>query len=125
MTFDTAPLRDLILERLKFHALYQIPFQNAQVDIMRAMNVDEFIARIAWESAGIRQLVIDESFPSTWADAFRERWFPEWALKRWPVVWHRIRINKMTVFPEIKLPEKCGRFFVLTEMQETVGPDEN
>ena len=26
-------------------------------------------------------------FPRDWWEAFKERWFPEWARKRWPVVY--------------------------------------
>lgn len=124
MTVNAEPLRELILERLKFHATHSIPFQNAQVDILRAMNVDEFIVRIAWETAGVQQTIVDEKFPATWADAFRARWFPQWALKRWAVVWRYIRVNKLTVFPQITLPPSCGRFFVLTDVRDTRGTDE-
>jgi len=28
---------------------------------------------------------VEEKWPATWRDAVKERWFPAWALKRWPV----------------------------------------
>lgn len=28
---------------------------------------------------------VSVSYPSTWWDAFKERWFPLWAKRRWPV----------------------------------------
>ncbi len=26
-------------------------------------------------------------YPADWWQAFKDRWFPEWALKRWPIEW--------------------------------------
>lgn len=28
---------------------------------------------------------ISFSFPADWIEAFKNRWFPKWALKKWPV----------------------------------------
>ena len=37
---------------------------------------------------------VHESWPATWRDAFKERWFPHW-LKRWfPVEYNRIDIDR-------------------------------
>ena len=31
--------------------------------------------------------------PDGWWEAFKERWFPGWALKRWPVKWKRFVVT--------------------------------
>ena len=41
-------------------------------------------------------------YPRDWWEALKERWFPQWALKRWPVRYatHHIQFNVM--YPEFK-----------------------
>jgi hypothetical protein len=38
-------------------------------------------------------------YPTTWWDAVKHRWFPDWALRRWPV--HYTRHEALTYLPEI------------------------
>jgi hypothetical protein len=45
-------------------------------------------------------------YPSTWWDAFKLRWFPKWALKRWPVVMNRI--DGEILYPKIAIPHREG-----------------
>jgi hypothetical protein len=45
-------------------------------------------------------------YPSTWWDAFKLRWFPKWALKRWPVVMNRI--DGEILYPQIAIPHQKG-----------------
>ena len=33
-------------------------------------------------------------WPKTWWDAFKDRWFPVWAKKRWPVEWSELRVDE-------------------------------
>lgn len=42
-----------------------------------------------------KRIVIDEhhEWPSTWWDAFKHRWFPKWALRRWPVNFEELHID--------------------------------
>lgn len=39
---------------------------------------------------------IDESWPADWWEAFRERWFPVWWLRRWPVKRKGVAVHKET-----------------------------
>jgi len=41
-------------------------------------------------------------YPRDWWQAFKERWYPEWAKRKWPIVYNRVwAIHK---FPEIDSP---------------------
>lgn len=33
-------------------------------------------------------------YPEDWWQAFKERWFPEWAKRRWPVQYREVRYEK-------------------------------
>jgi len=51
------------------------------------------------------------SFPSNWKEAFKERWFPDWAKGRWPV--KRTEYDALAVFPNFlkdhPIPEPLKR----------------
>ena len=44
-------------------------------------------------------------YPRDWWEAVKERWFPAWALKRWPVLYNRID----ELYPELELPSAGPR----------------
>ncbi len=39
-------------------------------------------------------ILIKKQWPKTWWEHFKERWFPKWALKKWPVQYDIIWINE-------------------------------
>ena len=41
-------------------------------------------------------------WPADWWQHFKERWFPAWALKRWPVRYDGFDIERIAVYPEFK-----------------------
>ena len=43
--------------------------------------------------------------PLTWWDHFKERNFPGWALRRWPVVYREIVVRWTRVCPHMKVPK--------------------
>ena len=45
-------------------------------------------------------------FTANWWEAIKERFFPQWALNRWPVSYHVFRIYEM--FPEVAWPKRGG-----------------
>lgn len=46
---------------------------------------------------------IDIEYPRDWREAFKQRWFPAWAKKRWPVVTVRHVINADLLYPNIRI----------------------
>jgi hypothetical protein len=42
------------------------------------------------------------SYPATWWDGFKLRFFPRWAIRRWPARYARIVIKAMALFPELQ-----------------------
>ena len=51
-------------------------------------------------------------YPKDWFQAFKERWFPEWAKDRWPVEYEVISIDVKEFYPSIKAPEFQSHFSV-------------
>jgi hypothetical protein len=52
-----------------------------------------------------RQLeTITASYPADWWQALKDRWFPAWALKRWPVRLHTITLTITELYPKLAAP---------------------
>lgn len=50
------------------------------------------------------------SFPTTWWDAFKVRWFPDWAMKRWPA--EITYLEARTYFPDLEIPRSGDRLSI-------------
>lgn len=42
-------------------------------------------------------------YPADWWQAFKARWFPTWALLRWPVLYRRFVVSGSVVYPDLKI----------------------
>ena len=41
-------------------------------------------------------------YPRNWWQAFKERFFPGWVLKRWPVEYHNVVLDVMAIYPNFR-----------------------
>ena len=55
------------------------------------------------------------SHPATWWDAFKERWFPGWALQRWPAVRIERHWQAQAIAREIKMPPVLKPHLIIYE----------
>ena len=62
---------------------------------------DEIVLRIKQEIWG-REVERQECrWPTDWWQAFKERWFPAWAKKRWPAKYHTCVITARELYPKM------------------------
>lgn len=52
-------------------------------------------------------------WPATWWDAFKQRWFPKWWLRRWPVRYAFAEFRCTQLYPDVR---GMGRIFEYVEM---------
>lgn len=79
---------------------------NFQFNVTRDILLDDFIAQINCILYGetiFRKMV---TYPLNWKEAFKERWFPKWILKRYPVQYKEIELSIAEVYPNIS---ECPR----------------
>jgi hypothetical protein len=61
------------------------------------------------------------TYPATWWDAFKERWFPKRALKRWPAKRTTFTVDVKVIYPElhrkISLPDERHTFLLSSWMK--------
>ena len=65
---------------------------QAQIDHL----ANSLVVQLYASMPAILDEVIDihRSWPATWWDAVKERWYPKWALRRWPVKYQRIDVHR-------------------------------
>lgn len=49
------------------------------------------------------QEVVVEEVPLTWWDHLKQRWFPAWALNRWPVQHRQVTTTVRVLYPNLKI----------------------
>ena len=90
------------------HTTYTVPRELAGLTIDR----DEFVER--FDDLVVRRLraylygreLGQLELPADWWQDFKLRWFPKWALARWPA--RMRRLNVTALFPEFQAPERLG-----------------
>lgn len=97
MNLDTTTL-----ERLTVTAQEVVPAEyraSAHVDhIMGGLALR--LERFVWATKIGEEL---ESWPADWWEAVKERWFPTWALHRWPVRYRHLSLKAYHAYPTMNL----------------------
>lgn len=69
---------------------------NFRVETDMDYIADAMVVSLFTYMAGIgkERVEVHEEWPANWWEALKERWFPAWALRRWPVQKKSIHISK-------------------------------
>lgn len=59
-------------------------------------------------------------YPMDWWQWFKDRWFPKWAKRRWPIKMHRVDIREIFPFLSIDTPEYESRLLQVWSTHEKV-----
>jgi len=79
-----------------------------RVDVQRAAWADSLLIRLTRYIWGKIDSTEEHKYPETWRDAFKLRWFPKWALKRWPVRYVRITVKRGGIYPTLNGMPGCS-----------------
>jgi len=55
---------------------------------------------------------IESSYPADWWEAFKERWFPAWLLKHYPVKHIEHILEAKALYPKMSVPEEPHNFYL-------------
>ncbi len=92
--------------------------------------IDQMTERVAFQ---IRGYLLGEKLkgkiikhPRDWWQSFKERWFPAWALKRWPVEYTIHTVTFDVIYPDFKpsLPPRHSRHTVIANYENSEGDEE-
>ena len=101
--YDRTKIHRLILDRVQVSLSQYFPDTeyaaiSDSAQILAAQ--DAFVRRMCYtliaEMPALlsERIVVDERWPTNWWEAVKERWFPDWALERWPVKYRVLKIDR-------------------------------
>ncbi len=93
MLEESVPLNEVILEKIRFGLSTYAPNvfpQDLDYEKYRDIRLQHTIETLSWSLLGKRIEKI--KYPSTWWDAFKDRWYPKFLKKRFPINWEHFRL---------------------------------
>jgi hypothetical protein len=120
---------DIIQQTVKFHLdKYDIHNLTTHIydDPMLNAKIVQIVRRIASEK--LEEIEIEATvkvdYPADWWQHFKERWYPKWLQKRFPVGYvsrtetKRTKADVMAFYPKVSLPEHA-HYIQFARLKET------
>ena len=99
--------KELILEKLDIACMTSVNpqlLEDATIDIVADMILDDFLIHLRTYvyAERVDEVMRDWIAPTDWWQAFKDRWFPAWAKRRWPVRFNyeHVELKRYVTFPE-------------------------
>ena len=82
---------------------------NLRTDIRAAAYFHGLFVDMSAEIACYRgKQFVEVKYPLDWWQSFKERWFPKWVLRRWPVRYHYEKWEACAMLPDLEIPKTLG-----------------
>ena len=79
---------------------------------------DDIVLRIKQEVWGREVERQEHQWPADWWQAVKERWFPAWAKKRWPIKYRHVRILARELYPKMRFePDAFARTIAVSKSE--------
>lgn len=97
------------LERIRLHVQQRLSrelLNDPTVTALINQQTGDAIVHAIAEYAGQKQVgQVECVYPTTWWDAFKDRWFPGWLKRRYPPAFTRTVLNAQVIYPNLRLPD--------------------
>lgn len=120
---ESEPFTETELERLTLTAQHFIS-RNLLRDFAEPANIELREELFGEVCIMVRQAIWGQklayariAYPSDWWQHFKERWFPTWAKKKWPVKRETTTVGISAVYPKLAFPRE-EHSIVLTQLHE-------
>jgi len=93
------------LEKIKFGCIQRISkqFLDAACEYQYDFIYDQVEMYMTGFLIGERLPDITVSYPKDWWEAFKDRWFPKWLRKRYPIILQNHTLSRSVVYPDLKV----------------------
>lgn len=93
----------------RFHAAHAIDLRNVELhaDIVRE-HAERLVLQLSAKVASKKYAAKTVSYPATWWEFFKHRWFPLRWLKRWPVKFAEVTLEASAYYPDIDIPGRAA-----------------
>lgn len=107
---DEQAVKEILLDRISFAYRTRISTLAAEravdVSVLLDPMADAFVVGLYSFQPGERDEVVNISYPKTWWDAFKQRWFPRWLLKKYPANISCHRIERGCTYPTLHVSNR-------------------
>ena len=119
----TVPVKRVMAKVREWHQAGLIDFAHAEVLVKEDQKLDALAVNLRVKLLETRyfshaETVRRESFPLSGWQIFKERRFPKWALKRWPVQYRTFVVESVTniwhTCPHLHIPDQKAHVEFLT-----------
>lgn len=93
------------------------------ISFERGFDIGQYVIYIVQRAVAQKLQEYPVSYPADWWQAFKERWFPAWVKRRWPVKYTRYTIKAWEVYPRVLLPPHDEFKYVYRVLTEEWGSD--
>lgn len=103
---DTPTFESITLEKMNYTVSRRISRQEMNIANINLEGYMDHVSRdlvINLTAAIASKDLPGVKFPSDWKESFKERWFPEWLLKKYPVKY--TEYTAKALYPDIAIPE--------------------
>jgi len=105
-------LQKALWEKIRLYAKAEEPLELYQDCIHPEIFLDDFartlVGLIKIELTSQKLDHIDIKYPANWWEAFKERWFPKWLLRKFPIIYHEEHYDVHAFHPTVILPDEKG-----------------
>ena len=101
-------------DKLRMRARAQLARDNMRaLDTAVVKQLDDFVTgnlvhEMEMMCLGRKGMTVTIEYPADWWQAFKKRWFPGWALERWPVLLQCHKVETHRVCPHLAVPPDAG-----------------
>jgi hypothetical protein len=107
-------IKTIVLRRWPYGSQFAISpdlirsYQSDGMQFLRAADFDGYVCRLHAHIWGTVENEEHYEWPATWWDAVKLRFFPKWALKRWPVLMKEVTAKRGIIYPGISPDSGAG-----------------
>lgn len=95
---------------------------NARVNVHEPANMLGLVVQLHTYIASRDRKSETIRYPRDWWEALKQRWFPAWALRRWPAIIVEHTFTAYDVYPEANIPMRMGSpVLKIAHYQNTIG----
>jgi hypothetical protein len=115
--------REIVAEKIQLASQICISgecLRDARLDLLADHAANQLVLRLSAYVVGLptERISVHRQWPADWVQAFKERWFPAFLLRRWPVRYERLDVDEPrfgAVCPHLKTADHSAHLRFLVE----------
>jgi hypothetical protein len=114
---DPEFIKSFTLEKMQFHIRSNLSYEilkqsklnlRKHLDLLSNSMLLDLTTYILQENIK----TIECRYPADWKEAFKDRWFPDWLKKKYPVKWVHEKLDKIVLYNQLSLPDQPYHTFL-------------